>query len=508
MDTLPIILIIVYCLFNQICAVDDEHDLPPLLEGDSDSSEFIAHQHSNAPSPSPTQFPTFSPSKSPTIKPTRDPTTKPTKHPSHHPTHSPTATPTESWDNRQSSKQHQPKSKSKKKSHHSSDEQLLRSIQTQQTQDKSGTSTAIKIYHLANTSNTDYFTKFQNDMITQHRDDFLLFGTFEYIPPSLNPKLQELPDGSRKRIYAYSGLFQIIGNKLHEYSDIMQTHLIHLGDNNKFDARLLNQQLLVWYKNIIELYKQLNLKEIFEKVMGKMEDDETMKVNGRTEIQKFMFENTRNAFSSARFTLFLSTAMEQDALYFLSAFYGYSCSVIWTTFFEEVVLMIRNSRIVPSSEVDKYLNYTKVYFTAVSTVITEWNTCVIDKKPLNSSLRIREVFNNMLTELTPYALIEFIYEWKYGPTSDQHKHRNVYIVIKNVNVELLKELISFLNGSTNKYMKTEEYVITLRVQKKKHVFDTVLLNSASNATHSSTQHSGCGDKDASTAKPKRKPRKK
>lgn len=493
--------ILIILLSYHICGVEYESEPPALLDGDSESSELIVTQPSDAPSLSPTHYPTLRPSKSPTtLRPTRYPTIKPTRYPSYAPTHSPTDTPTESWDNCKSSKLNKPKSKQKKKSDQDIDVKLL------STTDKSWTSVAIKIYYPANESDTVYYTKFQNDMITQHRNDFMLFGTFEHIPPFLNPKLQELPDGSGKRIYAYSGLFQIISYRLHQFSDIIQEYLAD-GKYALFEISSLNQQLLTWYKSIIELFQILNLEEVFQKIISKLAMDETMNKNGWTLSQKRMLNNTQIAFNTTRFTVNLGKGLQADSFYFLSAFYGYSCCVIWSTYFEEVLLMIRNSKIIPKIEADKYHMYTLVYFQAITDAVNQWNDCFVNKKPLNATMNVKKVFTNMLTGLTPYALIEFLYEWKYGPTSNKHKHRNVHIVIMNVNGDKFKRLIEFLNNSTKKNLKVEEYLVTARMHQNKQVFDKHLMTPETNTTQSIPQQS-YPQKPGSTKKSKRKGKKK
>ena len=113
--------------------------------------------------------------------------------------------------------------------------------------------------------NSSLSPSFQEGLITEHVDDFIFVDNF--ITTNLTytyfPGLPAIT-----RIITYSGLPQIITAALHRFSDIMnemmETKESYLDGINTIS---INQQLITWFRNIIELSQTFKLHSHFEKVI-------------------------------------------------------------------------------------------------------------------------------------------------------------------------------------------------------------------------------------------------
>ena len=87
----------------------------------------------------------------------------------------------------------------------------------------------------------------------------------------------------------------------------------------------------------------------------------------------------------------------------------------------------------------------------------------LDVTDYEQAVDIKDAFELTLT--SPYIIASELYKLKYD--TNKHDHRNVHIIINNVNTEKLLKLISCFNRLQNKHkhIKIDERLVVLEQEK-------------------------------------------
>ena len=180
-----------------------------------------------------------------TSRPTQQPTNAPSNHPTLNPTQHPTKQPTEKWSNspQKTKSDNYQKKKSKKKI---DDDQLLQTALMKQSND-----TLIKLYLFQNHSNIDFLTKFQNQLISQHRHDLIMITDFRDID-RLSQNVRWISK-QNQRVTTYRGQRFELMMIIHRLVDILES--IQWENQKDIYIAKINR----WFFSVIDRFHEFKL---------------------------------------------------------------------------------------------------------------------------------------------------------------------------------------------------------------------------------------------------------